>query len=185
MTSKLFQSFARFKTVSPNCCVKRRAEDLTVVFGELQGSDSFGVGLLEPSQTLPCGNFPDSNLAAFRTRSQHLTVPGKSQTQYCLFHHHKVVLCLVLEILTDLASGKVPDLKKAVHRSGDKVLAVRRKGSTFDVRFGSELDLFAKSCRVFFFLFLSHCSLATEQIDLGTRGKEPLMLLPFQSLAKK
>jgi len=49
-------------------------------------------------------------------------------------------LCLVLEILPDLASGKVPHLHKAVCTACHQVLAVRGERSTLRVRLGAELD---------------------------------------------
>ena len=69
---------------------------LTVVLGKLERSDTLGVRLLEPSETLAGGNLPDPNLTSLRPRCQHLAVPGKRQTQNGLLHHHEVVLRLVL-----------------------------------------------------------------------------------------
>ena len=47
-------------------------------------------------------------------------------------------LCLILEILSDLSSGKVPHLNEPISTACDQVLTIWGEPSTLRVRFGSK-----------------------------------------------
>lgn len=79
------------------------------------------------------------DLAVLWARGEHLRVSAERQAEDGVVHHHEVVLRLVLQIFPNLASREVPHLNEPIHTSRDQVLTIRRKLSTFWVRFASEL----------------------------------------------
>lgn len=50
-------------------------------------------------------------------------------------------LRLILEVLSDFASGEVPDLNEAIHGASDKVLAILREPRALSMRLLSELPM--------------------------------------------
>jgi hypothetical protein len=114
---KTVKAFLRTELVNFDCY-------LAVIFGEGKGGYALTMCLFKSSQALAGGNFPDPNLSSLRSGSQHLAVPGKRQAQDRLFHHHEVVLSLILQIFPDFTGRKIPNLEESVHRSGNEILTV-------------------------------------------------------------
>lgn len=39
-------------------------------------------------------------------------------------HHHEIVLCLILQVLTELSGCEIPHFDEAIHGAGDKILSI-------------------------------------------------------------
>lgn len=124
VASELFEHLSTFHAMYAHCGIVASREELAEVSVELKTSNSLVVCLLEPPQTLTSLDFPNLNLATLTAGCKHLGILAKAQTQHRVFHHHKVLLCLILEIFANLTGDEVPHLDETIHRTGDQILAI-------------------------------------------------------------